>query len=164
MHVLQMSGQSVSRDRVVEEMTERRSTVHPLCLMHLGSYNPRLAPYCHGPDWFGITWTLQVNFSFPLDLCVISSNGSRLPFCWTCASYQATNWLREYQQPFRNCCATVHSTSSPSEFISKPYRSSVPILGRIKWYQRHSTGTIYPSSHLPIYPSYFQQHVIQEAE
>ncbi|CAN7011193.1 unnamed protein product, partial [Brassica oleracea var. botrytis] len=42
---------------------------------------------------------LQVNTSFPLDLCVISSNESRLLLCWTGASHPATNWLREYQQP-----------------------------------------------------------------
>ncbi|KAF3531736.1 hypothetical protein DY000_02040846 [Brassica cretica] len=99
MHVLQMSGQSVSRDRVVEGLTERRLTVHPLCLMHLGSYNPRLAPYCHGPDWFGITWTniscflvwlapskllfpvglvrhikQRIETALLLDMCVISGN------------------------------------------------------------------------------------------
>ncbi|KAF3520851.1 hypothetical protein DY000_02060804 [Brassica cretica] len=44
-------------------------------------------------------YPLQVNTSFPLDLCVISSNGSRLLLCWTGASHPATNWLREYQQP-----------------------------------------------------------------
>ncbi|KAF3552809.1 hypothetical protein F2Q69_00015444 [Brassica cretica] len=42
---------------------------------------------------------LQVNTSFPLDLCVISSNRSRLLLCWTGASHPATNWLLEYQQP-----------------------------------------------------------------
>ena len=31
MHVLLKSGQSISRERAVEEMKERRSTVHPWC-------------------------------------------------------------------------------------------------------------------------------------
>ncbi|WZZ27889.1 hypothetical protein YC2023_011290 [Brassica napus] len=45
---------------------------------------------------------------------------------------------REYQRPFRNLCATHHSISSPSEFISYPIRSSDPFIRRIMWYQSHS--------------------------
>uniref|UniRef100_A0A0D3AAC9 Uncharacterized protein n=1 Tax=Brassica oleracea var. oleracea TaxID=109376 RepID=A0A0D3AAC9_BRAOL len=38
---------------------------------------------------------------------------------------------REYQRPFRNLCATHHSISSPSEFISYPIRLSDPFIRRI---------------------------------
>ncbi|KAF3566141.1 hypothetical protein DY000_02016088 [Brassica cretica] len=36
--------------------------------------------------------------------------------------------VREYERPFRNLCATHHSISSPSEFISLPIRSSDPFM------------------------------------
>ncbi|WZZ27449.1 hypothetical protein YC2023_010850 [Brassica napus] len=46
-----------------------------------------------------LVWLAPSNTSFPLDLCVISSNRSRLLLSWTGASHLSTNWLREHQQP-----------------------------------------------------------------
>ncbi|KAF3531160.1 hypothetical protein DY000_02039650 [Brassica cretica] len=77
-----------------------------------------------------LVWLAPSNTSFPLDLYVISSNGSRLLLCWTGASHPATNWLREHQQPSASVVRPFDPPFLPLLdlcVISSPSNTSFPL-------------------------------------